>query len=277
MPTGVQWNTIPSAGATSQAQLAAQLELCRAASHWCDAQCAMPLHATSDIEEIAAPGRRASPDANGVLWITPLRKPVISVTTLETRPMIGVTTDYTTVTATNVTLMSNAGQEEFAAGAGTYRIRAVATGITKGLPWQSWSLRLTYVNGWANSELSAATLVNATSLSVVDATGFAVGDTIEIVDAANTETATITAVSSTTLTVAALTYAHAAGVQVTAMPANIRLAAGYYAAHLAMFRGSSAMAIPVASARRVMSSGSKGEQNYLMLAQQHLAPYRRVW
>lgn len=277
LPTGVQWNTIPSSGATSEAQYAAQLELCRAASRWADGECTMPLHATQDPEELEAPGNRCSPDANGVLWIKPLRKPVVSVVSVEIRPNVGRTTDYQAVQADNITVLSNPGADEFASGSGTQRIRVIGTGIVKGLPWGSYSVRLTYVNGWANSELSAATLVGATTLSVLDATGFAAGDTIDIVDTSLSETTTITAVSGTTLTVGALANAHATGVQVTALPANIRYAAAWYAAHLALFRGSSAMAIPVASARRSMSSGNKGETNYLELAQMNLAPYRRVW
>src|SRR5512146_1088920 len=277
MPTGVQWNTIPSSGASTAAQLAAQLELCRTASRWADSFCEMPLMATADVEEMTAPGPRAVADDNGVLWITPLRKPVLSVTSVETRPSVAFDSDYTAVTDTYITLLGNSGASELAAGAGTSRIRVVGSGIIKGFGWQSWSVRLTYVNGWANSELTASVAVGGTSISVLDATGFRVGDNVELPDAVNTETVTISAVSGTTLTVSALAHAHAAGVQVTNLPANIRTAAGWYAAHIALSRGSSAMSIPVATSghRRVNPAG--GETFYLTLAMGLLQPYKRVW
>lgn len=277
LPTGVQWNSIPANGSSDAAQYAAQLELCRAASRWADATCNMPLHATADTEELTAPGPYAIPDGNGILWVTPRRKPVLSVASIELRSNIGQTTDYTAIEANRITILTNAGADELAAGSGSTRIRVIGTGIVKGVPFGAFSLRLTYVNGWANSELSTASTAGATSITLADATGFAVGDTIEIVDTSLSEDTTISAIAGTTLTVDALTYAHDSGVQVTELPANIRYAAAWYAAHLALFRGSSAMAIPVAGVRHTTSASKVGETNYLELAQLNLMPYRRVW
>ena len=138
-------------------------------------------------------------------------------------------------------------------------------------------MRFTYVNGWANSELASAVTSGGTSLSVLDGTGYSVGDSVEIADATLTETVSISAVNGTTLTVSALVNSHAAGVQVTNLPSNIRTAAGWYAAHIALSRGSSAMAIPIAGARRSRPAGSGGDTFYLDLATQLLQPYRRVW
>lgn len=275
LPTGVQWQSIPGAKASAAEQTAAQLLLLSGASQWCDAQCGMPLRATSDQEEFAAPGPYATADRWGVLTIAPRRWPVLSVTTLEVRPSYGRTTDYVALDADDITLETNAGAAELASGAGTRRIRVLASGIVKGTPRGAWSLRLTYVNGWPHSELATAVSSAATTLTVLDGTGFAAGQTVTLSDGAQSEDATISAVSGMTLTVPALAYKHAAGVVVTALPAPVRLACGYYAAHIALRRGSQATALP--PVHQVRTTRQATETDYLQLALDHLAPYRRLW
>lgn len=95
----------------------------------------------------------------------------------------------------------------------------------------------TYISGWPATTLAGATLANAATFTVEDATGIAVGDVLQIVDpgsptesTVNDETVTVAAVTGTTVTPSSpLSVAHAAGVGVSAIPDDLKKAVAFVA------------------------------------------------
>ena len=104
---------------------------------------------------------------------------------------------------------------------------------------------VTYVSGWAHSTLSAATLANASSITPKSVLGFVPGLPFTIYDGQSTEAAQVAStyvVGSATVPLAApLTYAHSAGVTVSALPPFVREAVIRLAAWLVKTRGSEAI------------------------------------
>ena len=278
LPTGVQWSTIPRAGATAAEQAAAQYQLCMTASDWVDGECHQSLRATTDADIYHIQGSRAAIAPGGELEVQPYRWPVLSVSLAELRASNANDTDYSTIASADISLLSNAGPAELAAGAGTSVVRI--SGSWYGIQRDALTLRLTYVNGWPNSALSAGVTVGQTSLPISDVVGWAVGTQAQIIDGANTERLTVTAVVANgdgtgSLTVPALGYVHVVGVMVTAMPGRIRTAAGFYVAHLALFRGTQAIAPPSIRGGAPRMTSVSG-QDFLQLAKDNLVPFRRI-
>lgn len=63
-PLGVDWESIPSANASAQANLAALLDICYIASDSIDTECFQPLRSTADLEELIGPDYRLTVDGN---------------------------------------------------------------------------------------------------------------------------------------------------------------------------------------------------------------------
>lgn len=282
VPTGVNWQTIPSQQASATERQAAQQDLCNAATRWVDGYCGQPLRATADREVLEANGNRAAVDAEGVLTLWPRRWPVLAVAAVEVRPVMGQDADYRAVGSTGISLVANPGVSELAAGAGTSMLKVVGSGIPYRSRSGSWLVRLTYTNGWPHAGLVGAHDEGATALSVDNALGWVAGMQAELPDGAGTEYVTVQGVtlsgdgSGTLALTAATLYGHAGGVPVTTLPETVWTACAYYVAHLAIARGSTSIAIPpMAGAPHAYQVQTA--PNFMKLAQEHLRAYRRVF
>ena len=290
LPTGINWAQIPRTNATAAEQQAAQLDLVWQATRWVDTQCGMPVRCTSDTEQIGVNGYRAAVRSDSVLVIQPRRWPVLAVANLQVRPAQGNATTWVVIAASDILPILNAGSDELAAGIGTREVWVLGHGV----PWRSlpdsYVAQLTYTNGWPHGGLTASAAVGATTLTVDASAGWtdliALQTTYqaELPDGGATEVVTVTAATANndgtaTLTLSAgLANQHAAGIICTTLPRTLWLAAGFYAAHLALRRGSYAIAVPP-----LRGNGGGGklpaspDSGFLQEAQDLLAPYRRVY
>lgn len=138
--------------------------------------------------------------------------------------------------------------------------------------WVQW----VYINGFPVTTLRSPTAVGDTSITVVDATGIVVGNTVlTIEDGKNLEQVIPSAVLGTTLTVAPLQFAHLAGTGVTDLPDGVKAAAMELISRL-RDRWSLNM-----NAISMDGSGAKkpgGGPTYALCDPAvMLLPYRRVW
>lgn len=222
-PTGLPTDALTPGGSPTQ-QDTELSELIRRASsemdNFCYGASGGVLYATTDTQTLRSRLNRA-----GQFILNPRYTPVLSLTAFswgdDAAAMTAVTDlthvevepDRITVPAYPFTGVSSAGPLQFGRGA---------------VLNQELRVNYSYVNGWACTTLATASLAAATTITVKDATGiFANVTRITLRDPTNgNETVIPTAVNGTQLTVPALAFAHAAGVQVDAMPDAIPDACG---------------------------------------------------
>jgi hypothetical protein len=137
------------------------------------------------------------------------------------------------------------------------------------------TVKYTYLNGWANTTLAVAATVNATSITVVDASGVVVGQKLTIYDGAYQESVTVQAVNGNVITLSrGLVFAHAIGIGVSAIPDAVKQATIMLACSLIKDRGALAITMQETSVMNV--NGSPNKTGEVDVAKTLLAPYRRV-
>lgn len=288
-PTGISWTTIPNSKASAGQQLAEQTNICWRATHEADRICGQVLRATADVEQQQAPSFRVTLRPNGTAAMILSRWPVVQVVGAQVAATIPP--QWTTIPANKLML------DHITPGLyGTVSPDPSPTGpagvlIAPGyIDWslgrQAYTVQVTYVNGWAHTSLTASCLSGATTLQVDDVTGWAGGIGM-IYDGANTEQVTVTSVTPNTaaavasgpgtVTLAAGTlYAHAAGVVLTTMPANLQWAVIQLCCAQALTRGTTATTVPQMPGSST-SAGSSGAAGLHAAAEKMLAAYARVW
>jgi hypothetical protein len=141
--------------------------------------------------------------------------------------------------------------------------------------WAQW----TYVTGYPVTTLASAVSAGATSLTVADATGVVVGQTVlTIEDGKWLEMLHPTAVAGNVLTVAPLAFAHQVGVGVSALPGDITEAALLLISRLhdSWSLSMGAITHDGTGARKPKGGAGTGARA-LCDAGVILAPYKRVW
>lgn len=139
---------------------------------------------------------------------------------------------------------------------------------------------LTYVNGWFHSNLPAATLVGATSVSPADVLGLVAGMPFTVYDGANTEIAQVASsyvVGATSVPlVSPLTRAHPAGVTASALPPDIRQATISLTSALIKRRGGEAIVLQAMRGQPQRKTlGEPGIGSDEQMAARLLKPYAR--
>lgn len=137
------------------------------------------------------------------------------------------------------------------------------------------TVKYTYLNGWANTTLTAAASIGASTITVADSTGIVANQRLTIYDGASQESVVVIGVNGNVLTLSKnLVFAHAIGVGVSAIPEAVKQATVMLACSLIKDRGALAITMQETSVLNVNASPNKtGEVD---IAKQLLAPYRRV-
>ncbi len=290
--TGVSWNTIPFRGATPQEQYAEQLNICMRSTAAVDAFCNQPLRATVDTESFVGPGDfRCQLQPTGVARLLTSRSPVTSVVSGQISAAATFPRTYTTIPANQfepeVLLLGVYGTTAPSVSGGGGQAILLAPG------WVTWlfgrlssRLQVVYVNGWPHASITTAAAAGASALVVDDITGWGGaggvmydGGSQEFVSCSTVTPNVTGAISGPgTLNLSApLTYAHARGVLVSTLPANIQQAAIYFGVSQALTRGATATAVQSISGG-AGGSGPGTTQQYVKLAQDELQAYkRRYW
>ena len=298
-PTGISWNSIPpGSSVTPQQRLAAQADICAQATAQADEMCFQPLRATLDTEQFSGPDYRMTIQSQtGNVRMILARWPILSVSAIEISPNT-FPRQWTSLAA---------GQWDIEHPViGVYgSVAPSASGGDGGqsivfAPSVSWNLgrdgfvaRVTYVNGWPHAGIATAAVADAGTLIVDDCTGWALtsemtgatGAVGTVFDSGAQETVQVTAASATTgpgtLTLAQpLTYPHAAGVIVSALPASVQWGVILLAAQEALTRGATATTVQSVPGQSSGSNTGGGaglnSRDLLGQAKRILAPYRRT-
>ncbi len=290
--TGISWSTIPAQGASVQAQLAEQMNICVRATAMADEIANQPLRATVDTEELTGPGDfRCQNQPTGVTRLLLSRSPVLQVVSGQVSSAAAFPRSWSQIPA-------NAFEPERApigvygttapgsAGGGGQAVLLAPGYVTWLFGRLSSRVQVVYVNGWPHGSLTAAAAVGASSLHVDDITGWA-GAAGNIYDGAQQEFVTCTAVTPDTagavagpgtLTLATPTvFAHRVGVVVSSLPASAQQAVILLCVVQALTRGATATAVQslgggVAGGAGAPLSAASLEET----ARRMLRPYGRV-
>ncbi len=223
--TGIDWATIAETpGASAALQTIEQQNLIDRASGFIANFCHQRLDATTDNEQDIVSGISTKTwiDGNGWLWLRTDYFPVLSVSAMSWAVLGGGVPTYNALTPANLWIQ----------GGGGFRFNRIADYS------QDWrfarigplGIKLTYVNGWPNAILnnsvtagSNKTLNVDTTLGMTPTPGITgIGQTLTIYDGVNTEVVTVQSVTDgANFIVPTLQFAHAAGVRVSALPADI--------------------------------------------------------
>lgn len=305
-PTGIDFSTIPTTPDFDPAANNAEMwNLCQRATAMADEYCNQVLRATVDTEILHGPDYRVivGPQAGGgyptPYWGTAgsnarcimSRWPIVSVSEVRVSPNTfprnwqTVPAGYAEPEYPPFGMWNSVAPADDAYGG--QAILVAAGYVNRCLGRNGYILQITYVNGWPHTALTAAAAAGATTISVTDATGWALsnyentvtGATGVFKDGAQEESATVTASSVAqgpgTLTLSsALQYDHPAGTIFTTMPASIEQACILYGAAQALVRGATTTTIHSVGGHAQSSGGDISE--YSTEAELLLHPFRRT-
>lgn len=297
-PTGVSWGIIPFPKASSAEQLAELTSICWRATSIVDTYCNQVIRATVDNETLTGPGapRVAVQQDTGNGLLVMRRWPVTQVLAIQTalnrsfprvwstvpddqydieHPLINQYTDTASATSPDggASILVASGYVTWVYGRNGQRIL------------------VSYVNGWPHTSLTQAAAAGDTMLHVDDVTGWT-GAQGFAYDGADTEPVSVASVAATTplplpngvgtaqsgpgtVTLSSpLAYAHAVGVVVSSLPANVIWAAALAAASQALSAGFTSIAVQNISGS--LTEGGKGVEELTTEYEVLLEPYRRI-
>lgn len=272
-PTGIDWNTIAEdAGSTSPEQAIEEANVIARATGWVNGYLGQSVNATTDTE-IALLSRSGTSKCwvgpEGYMWFRTNYFPVLSISSM-TWAIASAGIGSPTTNALTTANLRIYGED--------FRLNRV---IDRSQDW-TWlayapgEITLTYVNGWPNAVLTGAAVTGSNVTLAVDSTlgmsitAGAIGNSLTVYDAANTETVTVTAiVDATHVTVASLANNHGIGVGVSAIPPEIKEACILACMQFARARGSETVELGQPGI-----TGRTGD--VLADAEYLLAPYIRI-
>lgn len=269
-PTGVDVSQLIPAGSVLS-QEAALARLVANASSEADRICQKVLAATLDV---TAGQYRVQRD--GTIRVPVPFSPIISVNAVSVGTVAGNLTALSDLSG--VWLERNVAWIPIPASA----LSRFPTGTVGAGARPGWLFaQVSYVNGWAHTALSASVLAAGTSITPGNVLGFVPGLPFTIYDGQDTEAAQVDAsyvVGSATVPLAApLTYAHATGVTVSALPPFVREAVVRLSAWLVKTRGSEAIVLDSITGQpgRTQQIDPGGSPDYAE-AERALLPLMRV-
>jgi hypothetical protein len=241
------------------------------ASSWIDSHCGQVLASTEDTEAL-----RASIDRRGFLKIHPRYFPITQVVSLSYGPLPSLlaSVDVSTLWIEQQSIVfpisgfssAFSGPIQFS---GNYSTT------------QEQFVELTYVNGYPNTVLSSSVTASVSSLPVTDLTGFSPGQRFNIFDGASSEIVRVAlshvpsdGAGSLPLHVPT-TYAHAIGINTSALPPAIKQAAIYVTSAVLKARGNAALVMQSITPQTFQTSNPSAMADF-DAAMDILRPYRRI-
>ena len=279
-PTGVPWTIIPKPKATAEEVLAELTNIAWRATGRVDSFCNQPLRATLDTEQVYGPDFRLTIGQDSVARALLSRIPILQVVGAQCSPRAVFPRQWQTIPAGSVVPESPPlgvyGSNTFGSSGDINNAVLIQPGY---VGWaggrNSYVVELAYINGWPHSGLLSAPAAAATSFRVDDVTAWA-GANGFIYDGASTEAVQVASVAADasvtvpggasvpvgpgTVTLASpLTYGHAVGTVMSALPQIIQWATIMYAAAFVLESGAASVTIQTMSGAKT-SGGSGIEQ-----------------
>jgi hypothetical protein len=241
------------------------------ASSWIDTYCNQVLAATTETENMRA---RISQD--GTIRVHPRYNPIIALTgfsygnpSTQMNPV-----DASLAWIEDSQIIIPAGNLGF-----NYTYQGPLQFGLPATPRMELFINLQYVAGYTNGLIATAT-AGQSSLTVQDATGLTIGQRLKIYDGFDSEFVTVASTysfgSTTIPLVTPLSYSHASGVSISALPPAIKEAAILVTTSMLKVRGDNSMVMSVASRAGQAVDGAQNIGSELKMAMDLLVPYRRV-
>jgi hypothetical protein len=252
-----------------------------------------PLRSGINTEYLDGPDYRATvQNSTGVGRLIMQRWPIIQITSVSVSPATAFPRQYTALPAGSwdIEVPVLSGYLPSGSGEGGQAILIAPGALNWACGRWGWRVKVQYVHGWPHTSLTAAASAGASTVTVEDITAWAppsstqAGASGVVCDiTGGQESVTVTAATPTsgstqsgpgTLTLAApLTYAHPAGIIVSAQPADVLWASALYAAADALTRGATATQLRSATGGGGPPTG--GEQ-LRKDAEDILQPFKRI-
>jgi hypothetical protein len=296
-PTGISWSTIPPGrDVTYEMRLAEQANICQRATSQVDAYCNQVLRASVDNEQYSGPHYRMTiQNGTGNTRMILQRWPILQVLSVQVAANAVFPRQWRS-------LQSGMWDIEWppigiygtnapsSAGEGGQSI-VLAPGTTSWcLGRQGYLVRVSYINGWPHTGLTAGVNAGSTQIQVDDCTGWAIqseatlvtGATGTVYDSGAQEVIQVTAASATagpgTLTLASpLTFNHDAGVMVSTLPQSVIWATILLCTSIALTRGATATTIQtIPGGGGSGGTGAKEPSDVAGEAELLLNPFRRT-
>lgn len=241
------------------------------ASSWIDSYCGQVLAATLDTETF-----RARVSRDGFLRLHPRYWPIIEVVSASygSNPTLMNTLDPTTAWIEQQAVV--------------FPLTGIASSFLGSIqfsrvysPTAEQFVSMTYVNGYANSELTANASAGASSIAVKDATGFLPNQKFMVYDAEKTELCYVASTfvpvqGAGSVTLAApLAFAHNSTVNVSALPPAVKQAAIYMTGVILKARGNATLVMNTLTPSQFMEKNPSAMNDY-QAAIELLKPYRRI-
>jgi hypothetical protein len=271
-PTALDYNNLVVGGN----QAAQDAELSNAilrASSYIDQHCNQIIGATVDVEQ-----QRTRMRSDGTLRFHPKNFPIVALLELN----VGFQPN-------NLTAVNDPSQAWLEEGQVVFPLSSLPTNTSSqgplgfgfpSSPRVETYINYTYVNGYANTEVSTLANAGSSTLVVADGTGFQAGEQFTIYDGANTERVTVASNyvfdSNTIPLTAPLAFSHAVGVSVSALPAAIKQACILVTSTFLKIRGDASLVMEVTSTPRQQIPDAQNMGSDLAIAKQLLAPFRRI-
>lgn len=241
------------------------------ASSWIDAYCGQVLAATTDTDAL-----RARVDRQGFLKVHPRYSPITELVAMSygSLPSLMASVDVSTAWIESSSVV--------------IPLQGISTSFMGPIQFsgnysstQEQFVSITYVNGYANTALTASVAASATALPVADLAGFLPNSQFMIYDGASTELLTVastfTAISGPgSLPLAsAVAYTHAKTISVSALPPAVKQAAIYVTSAILKARGNAALVMQTLTPQTIQTSNPSAAGD-LESAWEILKPYRRI-
>ena len=249
-PTGMSTSDIVPGGDAITNADALRQTIARASS-WADEICDQILAATMETEVGTWQVR------NGMIMVPVTQTPVIAVYGISTGPI-----------ATMTLLADYSGVE----------IGRTVVRVPSGMLTAPTRTSITYVAGFANSIMTATSTAGATVLALDNPLGMIAGQTVTIYDPSQTETIVIASVTATGITtLAPMKFAHAIGVNVSALPARAKQAVVLLTTSLLKTKAAQAMVLhSVRATPQTQQSTAPGRTSEEVDARELLRSMNRV-
>jgi hypothetical protein len=260
-PTGVNVSQLVPRGTPEQNDDALVVAISRASSY-VDIHCRQVLAATLDTQS-----GRYRVQRGGFMRIPADNAPVVAVDSVKF--------GFVPSNLTTITDLSNIWIDRKVV---TVPIPSVRT--NNAFSTLAWDGRvyavMTYVNGYANTLISANTAIGDTTITVDSTLGIIAGMELTIYDPGSTEVVTITNVAGNVLTVSApMSYAHEIGDSISALPSAIKQAVVLLTSAIIKTRGSEAIVMNTMSQPTVRAKGEAGMKEEITMAKELLVPFVR--
>ena len=242
------------------------------ASSWIDTYCNQVLAATTEQEQ-----QRTRISADGTIRLHPRYNPVIALTAFQYG---NPSTDLQTIPdCSQAWIEDQVIIVPYANLSLTYSSQGALQFGFPTSPRVETYIRYTYIAGYANTTIASATATQS-SLTVAAGTGIVAGQMMKIYDGMSSENvivaSTYTFGSTTVPLVSPLSYSHAAGISISALPPAIKEAAILVTTAFLKVHGDSSMTMAISSRAGSSLPGADKLGEEIALAKELLMPYRRV-